>query len=125
MEYKKYKVVIAQSGKLDVKEKKKYILQQFKYREYAENFSKKIKKAVLALDTLPTGYNTTGFRYRGYDIYMKPCESYLLFYTVDEAVKTVTVLRVMQDGMDWQYIIKGLIILVACAIDMRKYRARK
>ena len=36
---------------------------------------------------------------------MKPCESYLLFYTVDEAVKTVTVLRVMQDGMDWQYII--------------------
>ena len=105
MEYKKYKVVIAQSGKLDVKEKKKYIHQQFKYREYAENFSKKIKKAVLALDTLPTGYNTTGFRYRGYDIYMKPCESYLLFYTVDEAVKTVTVLRVMQDGMDWQYII--------------------
>ena len=51
MENKKYKVVIAQSGKLDVKEKKKYILQQFKYREYAENFSKKIKKAVLALDT--------------------------------------------------------------------------
>ena len=26
----KYKVVIAQSGKLDVKEKRKYILQQFK-----------------------------------------------------------------------------------------------
>ena len=71
MEKRKYKVVISQSGKLDVKEKKKYILQQFKYREYAENFSKKIKKAVLALDTLPTGYNTTGFRYRGYDIYMK------------------------------------------------------
>lgn len=105
MENRKYKVVIAQSGKLDVKEKKKYILQQFKYREYAESFSKKIKRAVLALDTLPTGYNTTGFQYRGYDIYMKPCESYLLFYTVDEATKTVTVLRVMQDGMDWQYII--------------------
>ena len=32
--------------KVPVKEKKKYILQQFKYREYAENFSKKIKKAV-------------------------------------------------------------------------------
>lgn len=26
---------------------------------------------------------------------------------------------------NWQYIIKGLIILVACAIDMRKYLARK
>ena len=43
MEKRKYKVVIAQSGKLDVKEKKKYILQQFKYREYAEDFSQKIK----------------------------------------------------------------------------------
>ena len=100
MEYKKYKVVIAQSGKLDVKEKKKYILQQFKYREYAENFSKKIKKAVLALDTLPTGYNTTGFRYRGYDIYMKPCESYLLFYTVNNETHTVSIARILYGGMD-------------------------
>lgn len=105
MENRQYRVVIAQSGKLDVKEKKKYILQQFKYREYAENFSKKIKEAVLALNTLPAGYNTTGFQYRGYDIYMKPYESYLLFYTVDEVAKMVTVLRVMQDGMDWKYII--------------------
>ena len=42
MEKRKYKVVIAQSGKLDVKEKR--------------NISR---------------YNTIGFRYRGYDIYMK------------------------------------------------------
>lgn len=102
----KYKIVIAQSGKSDVKEKKKYILQKFKYREYAESFSNKIKKAVMQLDTFPTGYNTTGFRYRGYDIYLKPCESYLLFYTVNEKRKIVTVLRIMQDGIDWQYIIK-------------------
>lgn len=66
---RKYKVVIAQSGKLDVKEKK-YILQQFKYREYAEDFSQRLKSGS-ALDTLPTRYNTIGFRYRGYDIYMK------------------------------------------------------
>ncbi len=28
-------------------------------------------------------------------------------------------------NQNWQYVIKGLIILVACAIDMRKYLARK
>ena len=50
MTQKKYKVVIAQSGKMDVKEKKKYILQHFKYREYAENFSQRIKKALKQLD---------------------------------------------------------------------------
>ena len=105
MEKRKYKVVIAQSGKLDVKEKRNISFSNLSTGNMQKTFPKRLKKAVLALDTLPTGYNTTGFRYRGYDIYMKPCESYLLFYTVDEAVKTVTVLRVMQDGMDWQYII--------------------
>ena len=33
----------------DIKSTKKYILDTFKYREYAENFSKKIKKAIKEL----------------------------------------------------------------------------
>ena len=105
MGVKKYKVVIAESGKMDVKQKKQYILQQFKYREYAENFSKMIKNAAKQLDTLPTGYDTTGFQYRGYDIYMKSQNNHLLFYTVNEEMLTVTILRVLQDGMDWERII--------------------
>ena len=102
---KRYKVVIAQSGKMDVMNKKRYIIENFKYRDYAQNFSAKIKKAAQELDTLPTGYGTTGFQYRGYDIYMKPNSNHLLFYTVDEVKMVVTVLRVLQDGMDWEYII--------------------
>lgn len=103
---KRYKVVIAQSGKMDVKNKKRYILEKFKYRDYADNFSARIKKAAMELDMLPTGYGKTGFRYRGYDIYMKPQNNHLLFYTIDEEKKVVIVLRVLQDGMDWEYIIK-------------------
>ena len=102
---KRYKVVMAQSGKMDVMNKKRYIIENFKYRDYAQNFSAKIKKAAQELDTLPTGYGTTGFQYRGYDIYMKPNSNHLLFYTVDEEKMVVTVLRVLQDGMDWEYII--------------------
>lgn len=56
---KKYKVVITQSGKADVKEKKKYILLHFKYREYAENYSRKIKKAAKRLERFPTGHEQT------------------------------------------------------------------
>ena len=51
----KYKVLITDIAKEDIKEKKKYILRNFKYREYAEHFSRKIKKAVQELDTLPDG----------------------------------------------------------------------
>lgn len=42
---KQYKVVLSNSGKRDVKERKQYILKEFKYRELAENFTKKIKRA--------------------------------------------------------------------------------
>lgn len=102
----KYKVLIAESGKMDVKNKKRYIIENFKYREYAENYSKMIKKAAQELDTFPKGYETIGFQYRGYDIYLKPCNNHLLFYTVDELEMKVTVLRVLQDGMDWENIIR-------------------
>lgn len=102
---KRYKVVIAQSGKNDVKNKKRYIIQNFKYREYAENFSSRIKKAAEELAIFPTSHPLTGFKYRGYDIYMKPQSNHLLFYTIDDN-GIVTVLRILQDGMDWEYIIQ-------------------
>lgn len=101
-----YKVVIAQSGKNDVKNKKHYILQNFKYREYAENFSLKIKKAAEELAIFPTSHQTTGFQYRGYDIYIKTQGNHLLFYTIDNNRGVVTILRILQDGMDWEHIIQ-------------------
>ena len=66
----------------------------------------KIRKAAEELDTFPTSHYTTGFQYWGYDIYMKPQSNHLLFYTVDDDKGIVTVLRVLQDGMDWEYIIQ-------------------
>ena len=57
-----YRVMIAQSGKEDIKERKRYILSKFRYRILAENFTQKIKKAAQSLDTLPTGYEVTGFQ---------------------------------------------------------------
>lgn len=102
----KYRVLITEIGKEDVEEKKRYILRNFKYREYADNFSKEIKRAIQGLDTLPDGYGTTGIRYREYDIYLKAYRNYLLFYTEDKDTTTVTVLRILQDGMDWENIIR-------------------
>ena len=45
----------------DIKNTKTYILKTFKYREYAENFSQKIKVAIKALDPFAEGYEKTGF----------------------------------------------------------------
>lgn len=106
MKWKKYKIEYTHRGRDDMRNIKRYILQKFKYREYAENFSKKMKAAAENLKTLPTGYDITEFRYKGYDIYMKPYHSYQIFYVIDEVTYTVKVLRVMQDGMNWKEILK-------------------
>lgn len=103
---KKYRIKYTYSSRNDIREMKKCILDNFKYRELGENFTKKIKMAADGLRTLPAGYNTTGIRYRGYNIYLKPYRTYLLFYIVDDKLSVVTILRVLQDGMNWQYILK-------------------
>lgn len=102
----KYKIQYTFSSRDDMRKMKKYILDTFKYRELGENFTIKMKEATEGLKTLPTGFDTVGFQYRGYDIHLKPYRTYLFFYVVDNEKKTVTVLRVMQDGMDWQFILK-------------------
>lgn len=62
----------------------------------------KIEKGLI---TFPDGYQPTGFMYRGYTIFMKPESTYLVFYVVDKTTGTVYILRVLQDGMNWKYII--------------------
>lgn len=103
---KKYKVLLSKDALVDIKETKHYILNTFKYREYAENFSKKIKKAILDLCTLPVGYEKTGFKIEGLDIYYKPHSTYLIFFVVEDNI--ITVIRVLKDRMYWQAIIRQI-----------------
>lgn len=78
MPKEKYKIVISKDALGDIKSTKKYILNTFKYREYAENFSKKIKKAIKELDSFPKGYEATGYVIEGLSIYFKPYSTYLI-----------------------------------------------
>lgn len=88
-----------------MKSMKKYILDTFKFRELGENFTQKMRAAVESLKIAPSGYDTVGFTYRGYVIRVKPYRTYLFFYIIDETWRTVTILRVLQDGMNWQFIL--------------------
>lgn len=73
---KKYKIVLSKDALQDIKNTKTYILQTFMYREYAENFSKKIKSAIKALDPFAEGYEKTGYNIEGLEIYYKPYSTY-------------------------------------------------
>ena len=102
----KYKILLSKDALADIRETKKYILTTFQYREYAENFSKKIKKAIKELNVFPTGYESTGYVIEGLEIYFKPYSTYLIFFVVEENM--VTVIRVLKDRMYWQSIIKKM-----------------
>lgn len=86
---KKYKVLLSKDALMDIKETKQYILTTFKYRGYAENFSKKIKKAIQQLDTFPTGYGNTGYKIEGLEVYYRPYGTYLIFFVVENEVVIV------------------------------------
>lgn len=101
-----YKIRYTYSSREDIRERKEYIIRTFKYRQLGKNFTDKIKAAARSLRAFPTAYVTTGFNYRGYEIYLKPYMTYLLFYVVEDEKRNVIILRVLQDGQDWQYILK-------------------
>ena len=103
---KKYKIVLSKDALQDIKNTKTYILQTFMYREYAENFSKKIKSAIKALDPFAEGYEKTGYNIEGLEIYYKPYSTYLIFFVVEGT--TVTVIRVLKDRMYWQAILRKM-----------------
>lgn len=103
---KKYKIVLSKDALNDIKLTKKYILDTFQYREYADNFSKKTKKAIKELDCFPKGYESTGYVIEGLNIYFKPYGTYLIFFVVEDS--TITVIRILKDRMYWQSIIKKM-----------------
>lgn len=102
--FKNYKMRYTPSSQSDVKGMRQYIIRKFKYLELAKNFDKKISKALNIIQNAPNVYQPTEFYYRGYEIYMRCIDSYLFFYIVEDS--TVVLLRVLQDGMNWEYIMK-------------------
>ena len=103
---KKYKVILSKDALEDIKDTKKYILDTFKYRQYAEDFSKKLKKAVRSLSVLAAGYKKTGFVIENMEVYYKPYSTYLIFFVIQD--DTVIIVRILKDRMYWQSIINRI-----------------
>lgn len=104
-DFHKYDVSISKDALFDIKSIKRYILNTFQYREYAESFSREIKKAIQELDTFPTAYRKTGYEIEGFEVFFRPYHTYLIFFVIEDY--TVTVIRVLKDKMYWQSIIKS------------------
>ena len=101
---KKYTVKFVPSARRDLARMKRYILSEFKYAEYGVNFDNKVKAATAIIKNAPESNKATVLRYREMDIYMRCVKSYLYFYVVED--RTISILRVLKEGMNWEYIMK-------------------
>lgn len=65
-----------------------------------------LKREIKNMAVLPQRNTASGLYYRGYIIYKKVYQSYIIFYIVDDIQKMVFVLRVLKDIMNWKRIVK-------------------
>ena len=102
----KYKILLAEDAKIDIQETRRYILEKFHYREYAENYSESIRKAIESLEFFAEAHKVTGITIDGYPIYCYPRSTYLIFYIIEN--HGLMVIRVLKNRMAWQRIIKHI-----------------
>ena len=66
-----------------------------------------LKREINNMTVLPQKHTASGLYYRGYIIYKKVYQSYIIFYIVDDIQKIVFVLRVLKDIMNWKRMVKA------------------
>ncbi len=89
----------------DVARTAEYLAKTLKNPKAALNFLNKYDKEIQRLETFPFGYKGIGFEYRGYEIRLKPFDTYNIFFVVDEEEKEISVLKVLKNRQDWKTIL--------------------
>lgn len=83
-----------------------YIKLQFKNEQAAENFVNAYDREAASLRHFPRGYRGINIEYRGYEIRIKPFNTYNIFFTAIEERQQVIILRVLKDRQNWNHILR-------------------
>lgn len=105
-----YRVVITRTAKQDLKEIAVWIAEESKSVVVARRFVEELKQVIRKLDSFPKAgaipedriLKNAGFRFVVH-------KDYLIFYLIDEEMKTVNVLSVFNSKKDYIRVIRNLI----------------
>ncbi len=92
----------------DVTRTAEYLIENLKNKTAALKFLDQYKKEIKRLELFPFGYRGVGFEYRGYEIRIKPFDTYNLFFIVDVVNKEITILRILKDRQNWMALLSEL-----------------
>lgn len=82
-----------------------YQIKELKNPKAADDFLNTYDEKIKSLATFPFGYRGISFEYRGYEIRMKPYNSYNIFFVVDSEAREIVIVRVLKQLQDWEYIL--------------------
>ena len=90
-----FTVVISEQADKDLRAIYEYIMTSLLSRENADAQLSRLEAHIYNLDNMPKRFP----KYKG-EIRFMPVDNYLVFYMVDENIKTVSILRVMYGKRD-------------------------
>ena len=98
-----YEIILSPAAESDLSGIADYIRFQLQEPIVAINLIKRLKKAVLSLETMPMRHPLAADEYiAAKRIRVMPVERYLIFYTVDESQKIVCIVRILYGKRAWQ-----------------------
>ncbi len=101
-----YKVVTTQEALEDVSSLAIYMIDTFKNQKAADDFLDAYDRQVKVLSAFPIGYRGISIEYRGYEIRLKPFDTYNLFFIVDDEIGKIVILRLLKNLQDWKQILR-------------------
>ena len=101
-----YRVVVTREALEDVSSLAGYIIDTLKNQKAADDFLDAYDRQVRSLSTFPIGYRGISMEYRGYEIRLKPFDTYNLFFVVDDEIGQIVILRLLKNLQDWNQILR-------------------
>ncbi len=96
-----YSVVYSPEALDDLKEIYAYIAFTLLVPETAENQVNRIRKEVRSLDFMPSRYSLVDWEpWKSMGMHKVPVDNFVVYYTVNEDSRTVTVIRIFYGGRD-------------------------
>ena len=96
-----YKVAYSPKARDDLKEIYSYIAFTLMVPDTAEGQVNRIRKAIRSLDFMPLRNPAVDWEpWKSMGMRKIPVDNFVVFYTVDEAARTVTVIRIVYGGRD-------------------------
>ncbi len=103
-----YKVYMTDEAVSDVYSLTEYIRKELCNNDAAIKLYERLGEQIRKIGIFPAKFPGTGFMYRGYIIYKKVFKTYLIFYIINEFDKSVYILRVLKNKMNWKNILGTL-----------------